>query len=113
MSDDNVHARLEQLEARLDEIERSTLESRLEQFRGRIDDLKVQSSLARMDTRDDVRSSFAALEDAWNDVRGILENLAADTKSARSSVAEKARNALGDLRSAIDRSADALRRNDS
>jgi hypothetical protein len=110
MSD--VNERLSAIEARLDELERTSVESRLEQFRGRIDDLRVQSSLARLDARDEVKASFDSVESAWREVRSALENLGSDGRSAGATVAEKAKAAFGDLRSALERATDSLRQKD-
>jgi flagellar hook-associated protein FlgK len=108
----DVNERLEEIERRLEELERSSVESRLEQFRGRIDDLRVQSSLARLDARDEVKQAFDSLESAWRDVRAALENLSEDGRSAGSTLAAKAKDAFGDLRDGIEKAADTLRQKD-
>lgn len=107
-----VDDRLEALEKRVEELERSSLEARVDGIRGRIDDLKVQSALAKLDARDEVKAAFDSLESAWREARSTLENLAAEGRSAGASVADRTRDALGDLRSGFERVADALRRND-
>ncbi len=105
----DVEERLAELERRIDELERSSVESRLEQFRGRIDDLRVQSSLAKLDARDEVKAAFDSLESAWREVRSALEGFSEEGRSAGSNLAARAKEAFGDLREGLERAAETLR----
>jgi hypothetical protein len=113
MTDDDLKTRIEALEARLDQVEQDSVDNRLEQFRGRIDDLKIQSALAKLDARDEVKAALDALDHAWREVRNRVEHAAAEartgTGSARTTMTASARSAFGDLRGALDKAVESLR----
>lgn len=105
-----IEQRIEALEARIAELEEHAAESEIARYRGRLDDLGVQASLARMEARDDVRSTLDRLEGIWSEARRQLDHLRSESSETGRGLTEGLRRAAGDLRSSFDDATASLRR---
>lgn len=105
-----IEQRIEALEARIAELEEHAAETELARYRGRLDDLGVQAALARMEARDDVRSTLDRLEGLWSEARRQLDHLRSESRETGRGLTEGIRNAAGDLRSGFEDATATLRR---
>ena len=107
MSED-LQARIDQLEQRIDELEKTSVDAHLEEWKAKIDNLQLQASLAKMDGKDEVKSSIDRLNDTWNGVRDRLEKIAGDGRRATDSIANGLRSAGSEIKDSFDQARDSL-----
>ena len=106
--DEDLQARIDQLEQRIDELEKTSVDAHLEEWKAKIDNLQLQASLAKMDASDEVKSSLDRLNDTWNGVRDRLEQLAADSRRATGSLAGGLKSAGSEIRDSFDQARNSL-----
>lgn len=103
-NDDKIAAleqRIDELKAKLDDLQGQLAELELDQWKGRIDDLEVQMHLGAMGAMDRLNPLVDKLRNSYLDARANLTGTASAAGDATNRIRKGLEQAMNDIREAI------------
>ena len=111
MSDNpqDLEARVAELEAQVDQLNKDLLDTQLDDWKARIDSLEVQMHLGSMEAREELNPLLEQLRNRWLDAQELLDKAGSAAGDAVNSLSDGARKAFRDLTRALDDAVDKLK----
>lgn len=103
-NDDKIAAleqRIDELKAKLDDLQGQLAELELDQWKGRIDDLEVQMHLGAMGAMDRLAPLVERLRNSYLDARASVTGTASAAGDATDRIRKGLESAMNDIRKAV------------
>lgn len=109
MSADDLNARIDALEARVDELTKETMSDRADSLRARLEELEVRANLLAMDTRDEALPMLEALRNSMLDARSLLDQARSGAGNTLESTSQRFAEVVDDLRARLEDASQRIR----
>jgi chromosome segregation ATPase len=107
---DELAGRIEELEAKLESLQKEVMADKVDSLKARLEELEVQLNLGGKDARDEMAPLLEQLRNRWLDLRGLLDHATSSAGDALSGASDNVRSSASDLRSRLEDATARLRR---
>ena len=96
-----LEAQIDDLRAKLTDLNKQMTKAQIDQWHGRIEDLEVQMHLGAMESSDRINTLMTRLRTKWADARKQVEDKTSTATSVADTVRTGLENAFAELRKAL------------